>query len=30
MDGVSYMRMKFYVNGSKRKGTVSLDVKKAR
>ncbi len=28
MDGVTYMRMKFYVDGSKRKGVVVLDLKK--
>ena len=28
MDGVTYMRMKFYVKGSLRSGTVQLDMKK--
>ena len=28
VEGVSYMRMQFYVDGSKRKGTVHLDMKK--
>ena len=28
MDGVTYMRVKFYVDGSKRKGTAYLDLKK--
>lgn len=28
MDGVSYMRVKFYVDGSKRKGVAYLDLKK--
>lgn len=30
VDGMQYMRMKFYVDGSKRKGTVHLDMKKVR
>ena len=28
MGGVTYMRMKFYVDGKKRKGVVHLDLKK--
>ena len=28
MDDVTYMRVKFYVDGSKRKGTVHVDLKK--
>ena len=28
MDDVAYMRVKFYVDGSKRKGTVHVDLKK--
>lgn len=28
MDGVDYMRVKFYVDGSKRKGTATIDLKK--
>ena len=28
VDGVTYMRMKFYVKGSQRTGTVHLDMKK--
>ena len=28
MEGVTYMRMKFYVKGSLRSGTVQLDMKK--
>ena len=28
MDGVTYMRMKFHVSGSKRKGEVFMDLKK--
>ena len=28
VDGVDYMRVQFYVDGSKRKGTVHLDLKK--
>ena len=30
VDGVTYMRMKFHVTGSKRKGTVFMDLKKVR
>jgi len=30
VEGTTYMRMKFYVDGSKRKGTVHLDLKKVR
>ena len=30
MDDVTYMRVKFYVDGSKRKGTVHVDLKKVR
>lgn len=30
VDGVTYMRMKFHVSGSKRKGTVFMDLKKVR
>ena len=30
VDGVTYMRMKFHVAGSKRKGTVFIDLKKVR
>ena len=29
VDGVTYMRMKFYVTGQRRKGEVHLDLKKA-
>ncbi len=28
MDDVTYMRVKFYVDGSKRKGTVHVDLRK--
>ena len=28
MDGVTYMRMKFHISGSKRKGEVFMDLKK--
>ena len=28
MDGEKYMRVQFYVDGSKRKGTVQIDLKK--
>ena len=28
VEGVTYMRMKFYVKGSRRTGTVHLDMKK--
>ena len=28
MDGVSYMRLKFYVDGVKRKGIATIDLKK--
>ena len=27
MDGVNYMRVKFYISGSKRKATVHVDTK---
>ena len=30
MDGDSYMRLKFYVDGSKRKATATIDLKKVR
>ena len=30
VEGVTYMRMKFYVSGSKRKGEAVLDLKKVR
>ena len=29
VDGVTHMRMKFYVTGQRRKGEVHLDLKKA-
>ena len=28
VDGMNYMRVKFFVDGSKRKGTVLMDLKK--
>ena len=30
VDDVTYMRVKFYIDGSKRKGTVHVDLKKVR